>query len=200
MAAGKKTPLAFFQQDDVVQLAKALLGKILMTNIEGRPTGGIIVETEAYAGAADKASHAYNNRRTQRTEPMFAAGGITYIYLCYGVHHLLNIVTGKKDVPHAILIRALEPTRGVATMLLRRKQTKPSPALTAGPGSLAQALGLTLKHNSLQLDSNAIWLEEAPLCGSILASPRVGVGYAGEDAKNPWRFRIKDNKWTSPAK
>lgn len=181
-------PLSYYQSGDVVQLARALLGKSLFTRINGELTGGIIIETEAYAGAQDKACHSYNNRRTPRNEPMFAAGGIAYVYLCYGIHHLLNIITGAENDPVGILLRAIQPTHGIETMLRRRGHPKLS-SLASGPGSLTQALGVTLQHNKIPLDSPALWLEEGPPPRAIEAGPRIGVAYAGEDALLPYRFQ-----------
>src|ERR1017187_7820728 len=114
----------FYLREDVVQIAKELLGKVLFTNIGGKITAGIITETEAYAGITDKASHAYNNRRTPRTETMYAEGGVAYVYLCYGIHHLFNVVTAQKDTPHAVLIRAIKPIEGIPAILKRRNKTK----------------------------------------------------------------------------
>ena len=198
-----KLPKEFYLREDVIQISKELLGKFLFTKINGKITGGMIVETEAYMAPEDKASHAYNYRRTNRTETFYKDGGIAYVYLCYGIHNLFNIVTNFKDVPHAILIRAIEPREGIETMLKRRRKTKPTYDLTAGPGSLSLALGITVKHNGLDLAGDMIWVEERDILipeKEIIKSPRVGVAYAEEYANKPWRFRIKDNPWTSKAK
>jgi len=184
-------------------LSRALLGKTLYSCIDGRLTGGTIVETEAYQGAEDKACHAYNMRRTPRTEIMYSNGGVSYVYLCYGIHYLLNIVTHCEGNPHAILIRAIEPKVGIDVMLERRKKEKVERSLTAGPGALTQAMGITLKHNGLSLNSSTLWIEENSISISekdILASPRVGVSYAEEHALLPWRFRLAPSQWTSIAK
>jgi DNA-3-methyladenine glycosylase len=170
---------------DVVQVAHDLVGMSLFTHIDGLTVGGIITETEAYAGPEDKASHAYGNRRTKRTETMFQAGGIVYIYLCYGMHHLLNIVTNVEGIPHAVLIRALKPTHGIETMQERRKNRSP---LAAGPGTLSQALGLTLAHNGIPIGDPTIWLEDRGNKLSIHSSPRIGIDYAEEWVEKPWRF------------
>ncbi len=200
----KKLPLNFYTQENVIQIAKDLLGKFLMTRIDGENvTGGMIVETEAYAGVTDRASHAYGNRRTNRTETMFTEGGISYVYLCYGIHNLFNIVTNKTDIPHAVLIRAIEPTLGIDLMIQRRKKKKLDFSLTSGPGSLSEALGITRNQNSISLLDDEIWIEDHGISvpeSMIIASPRVGVGYAKEDALLPWRFRIKENPWTSKSK
>ena len=195
---------AFYLQKDVCNIARNLLGCSVFSQIDGSPvTGGIIVETEAYAGITDRASHAYNNRRTPRTEIMFHCGGVAYVYLCYGMHSLLNVVTNREGIPHAILIRAIEPTAGTSTMLIRRRKKEITPALTAGPAMLTQALGINTTHSGEDLRGSRIWIEKSAKkipANQILATPRVGVDYAGSDAKLPWRFRIRNNQWTSKAK
>jgi DNA-3-methyladenine glycosylase len=199
-----KIPLSYYRQKDVVAISRDLLGKYLFTNIDGKGiTGGIIVETEAYAGAIDKASHAHGNRRTKRTEVMFGEGGVSYVYLIYGFHNMFNIITNEAGTPHAILVRAIEPTDGIEIMLRRRGMAKAERKLTGGPGVLCEALGITRDHNGLPLDGDVVWLEDRGLTfpkKQIIASPRVGIAYAEEDAHHPWRFRVKDSPWTSPAK
>lgn len=185
--AEKITPLEFYQSSDVVLLGQKLLGKRLFSRIDGVLTGGIIVETESYAGINDRASHAFNDRRTKRTEPMYKQGGISYVYLCYGMHALLNVVTGEKDLPHAVLIRAILPEVGIETMQKRRNQTSLK-NLASGPAKLTQALGITLKHNTLPLQSDLLWIEEGIFISSIEKGPRIGVEYAKEDALLPYRF------------
>ena len=185
----------FYVRPSVVQIAKDLLGKYLLTRLEDTATGGMIVETEAYAGPEDRASHAYNSRRTSRTEIMFHEGGVAYVYLCYGIHHLFNIVTNVEGIPHAVLIRALEPTDGVELMLHRRNMKEVSPKLSGGPGTLTQALGIKTTHTQTDLTGEQIWLEDRGFLvpeDEIIAGPRVGVSYAGEDAENPWRFQLKN--------
>lgn len=185
----KKTLAAsFYERDDVVEIAKELIGKTLFSTIGGKLTGGIITETEAYRGAEDRACHAYNNRRTKRTEVMFQKGGIAYVYLCYGIHPLLNVVTNTHGIPHAVLIRALLPTHGLHIMKLRRKKKE---NLCTGPGTLTEALGITLKHNALPLNQPPLWIEEGGLSipeDQIISTPRIGVAYAKEHALLPWRF------------
>ncbi len=203
-----KLPPDFFRGTDVVRLARSILGKRLFTCIDapvpGLPperclTGGVIVETEAYAGARDRASHAFGNRRTSRTEVMFREGGTAYVYLCYGIHCLFNIVTNVEGVPHAVLIRAIEPTHGIEIMLARRKKERLDRSLTAGPGSLCRALGIGLRHSGESVAGSEIWLEIAPDLPSsaVEAGPRVGVDYAGRDARRPWRFSIRGSSWIS---
>lgn len=174
--------------DDVVSLAKSLIGKRLFTQFDGEKTGGMIIETEAYRGAEDKACHAYGMRRTKRTEVMFHRGGIAYIYLCYGMHNLLNIVTNQEDVPHAILIRALEPQVGIETMEKRRQGAK---ILTGGPGMVCQALGIDTSHNGSTLEKGKIWIEDRGDRPQFQAGPRIGVAYAKEDASLPYRFVVE---------
>lgn len=112
----------FYLRSNVIQVSKELLGKFLITNIDGIKTGGMITEVEAYNGIIDKASHSFGGRRTARTETMFASGGVAYVYLCYGIHHLFNVVTNEKNIPQAVLIRAIEPSIGIEEMLKRRKR------------------------------------------------------------------------------
>lgn len=188
----------YYLQNDVLDISRDLLGKVLVTNFNGLRTSGIIVETEAYRAPDDKASHAYNNRRTKRTETMFAAGGISYVYLCYGLHHLFNVVTGAEGTPHAVLIRAIEPLEGIDYMLQRRKLVNLSNKLSAGPAVLTQALGITTLNNATDLTGNQIWIEDHRLpAPKIVASTRIGVAYAQEHAQLPWRFLIKDHQWVS---
>ena len=197
-----KLTVEFYQREDVLLISRELLGKVLYTNFHGKLTSGIIVETEAYAGVTDKASHAYGGRRTKRTETMYAKGGSAYVYLCYGIHHLFNIVTNKENIPNAVLIRAIQPQDGIEIMLQRRNKKKVDQSFTAGPGSLTQALGITVKDSGTFLMDNLIWLEDQNINYTnqdILASPRVGVQYAGKDAQNPWRFQVEISPWVSPA-
>lgn len=186
-----KIPAEIYLRNDVVGIARDLLGKVLCTRIEGRPTAAIITETEAYAGVTDRASHAYGGRRTRRTEPMFGRGGFAYVYLCYGIHHLFNVVTGDEGTPHAILVRAGSPVDGVETMLSRRRKDRVDKKLMAGPGTIAQALGIKTSMTGTDLAGDSLWLEDRGIVvddWDIEAGPRIGVDYAGEDATNPWRF------------
>ena len=191
----KKLPRTFYLSDDVVGLARQLLGKLLLTKSpEGIVTGGIITETEAYAGVTDRASHAWNGRRTARTEMMYRRGGTAYVYLCYGMHALFNVVTAKEGNPHAVLIRGIYPTVGVEDILLRRKVKLPLHKIAAGPGTVSQALGIEVRDTGTDLLGNRIWLVDSGIVikkKDILASPRIGVDYAGEDAKLLWNFRVE---------
>jgi DNA-3-methyladenine glycosylase len=188
----KKLKKEFYLRD-VNVVAKELLGKRLVTNFNGQLTAGLITETEAYAGVTDRASHAYGGRRTARTEIMYSEGGVAYVYLCYGMYSLFNVVTGKKDLPHAVLIRAIQPVTGLETMMKRRKMKSEAKNFSSGPGTLAMALGIHFrKHSGLSLLDSEIWIEEGqPVNRSaILTGPRIGVDYAGKDAFLPYRHRI----------
>lgn len=190
----------FYEQNNVGVLAKKLLGKELITNFNGIITTGLITEVEAYSGRNDKACHANNGLRTSRTEVMYWAGGHAYVYLCYGIHHMINIVTNVEEMADAVLIRAFEPKKGIDAMLKRRGFDKLTKALTSGPGNVGKALGLdTKKHNGLSLLENEIWIEDQTEISEdqIITSTRIGVDYAEEDALKPWRFYIKDSEWIS---
>lgn len=198
-----KLPIAFYRQPDVVQISRILLGKHLFTNLNGVLTGGRIVETEAYAHQNDQACHSHLGRFTKRTRVMYEAGGVAYVYLIYGRYALFNIITNEAGKADAVLIRGLEPIEGIPEMLLRRGLTTVSPQLTAGPGLLTQALGITTTYYGTDLTGDLIWIEDRGEIipeEQILASPRVGIDYAGVDAALPWRFRLKNSRWTSPAK
>jgi len=195
-----KLPFSYYLNQDVLFLAKDLLGKVLFTQIDGKITAGIIVETEAYFGVQDKASHAYGGRRTDRTETLYSEGGISYVYLCYGIHNLFNVVSSVDGEPHAILIRAVEPLIGKDIMELRRNMPVTKGAISAGPGSAAKALGINRNFNQKDLTGEEIWIEDHDIKykpDEVAATPRVGVAYAQEDALLPWRFFIKNNKYVS---
>jgi len=198
-----KLPGSFYLRKDVVKIARELLGKILVTNFDNMITAGRIVETEAYNGAFDKASHAYGNRRTNRTEIMYAEGGVAYVYLCYGLHHLFNVVTNVKDTPHAVLIRAVEPLVGIHHMLERTGKQHLDYTLTKGPGNVSKALGIFTQHTGLDLGGKQIYIaKDAFTCkaSSIGVSKRIGVDYAAEDSLLPYRFFIIGNKYVSGKK
>ena len=188
-----KIPIEYYLNNDVVFLAKDLLGKVLYTRIDKITTAGIITETEAYAGVNDKASHAYKGRRTARNDVMYHKGGKAYVYLCYGIHHLINIVTNVEDVPHAVLVRAIYPIVGVNEILKRRKAKTFSKNLTVGPGKVSQSLGIQIHLNGTSLTGNTIWLEEHNIIfpeNKINVGTRIGVDYAKEDALLPYRFWV----------
>ncbi len=187
----------FFLREDVVQIAKDLLGKKIITSINGKKTGGYITETEAYAGKGDQACHAHLGRFTKRTKVMYETGGIAYIYLCYGIHHLFNIITNKKNNADAVLIRAIEPTDGINFMLERRNMEKIKKNISSGPGNVSQALGITKKYNAQSILQNDIKIYKTEHQPSLVADKRIGIGYAGEDADLLWRFYDKDSKYVS---
>jgi DNA-3-methyladenine glycosylase len=194
-------PKDFFLNDSVNYLAQKLIGMELITNFYNQKTSGIIAETEAYAGISDKASHAYGGKLTKRTETMYKGGGTCYVYLCYGIHPLFNIVTNIEGIPHAILIRAIEPLVGLDTMKERRKFPKNSVQLGNGPGILTKSLGINIKHNGLIINQSEIQIAQNEIYSNleIIASPRIGAHYAKEDALLPYRYRLKGNPFCSPA-
>jgi DNA-3-methyladenine glycosylase len=191
-------PRSFYLRSDVVQLAKDLLGKYLITQFDGRLTSGIIFETEAYEGVTDRASHAYGNRRTPRTEVMYSIGGTAYVYLCYGVHSLFNIVTNREGIPHAILIRGIVPDEGTGIMLQRTGKAFLTKNFGIGPGKVSKALGIHYSQTGLELtkkplkkNDNGIWLEDRGFVvepGKIVVTTRIGVQYSREDATRLNRF------------
>lgn len=189
----------FYERTDVVKIARELLGKTLFTYVDNVITGGMIVETEAYSWQ-EKGCHAYGMKKTTRNNIMFQNGGHAYVYLCYGMHYLFNVVTNRMEMPEAVLIRAVEPKIGVEMMQLRRPLSKNSYQLTSGPGKLTKALGIDKNLNGKCLWQSEVWIEDSGLkipASKILASERIGIDYAGEDAKLLWRFSIKDNLWVS---
>lgn len=186
-----------------MRIARELLGKVLVTEFGGELTSGRIVEVEAYNGVGDRASHAWSGRRTARTEVMYAQAGTAYVYLIYGIHHLFNVVTNKKDIPHAILVRGLEPLEGIPVMLRRVGKTAPDHTLTRGPGNLSRALGLVTRHTGASLLEEEIYIADDGYRlrpSGIGISPRIGVDYAGEDAALSYRFFVKGNKYVSGPK
>lgn len=196
----KKLPTDFYQRKNVLQVSKELLGKLLITRREGIITSGRIVEVEAYAGIHDKASHAYGGRRTKRNEIMYEDGGVAYVYLCYGIHHLFNVVTHIADTPHAVLIRSLEPVEGIDEMLRRTGKKKLDATLTRGPGNVSKALGIFTYQSGCSLQSEELFLADDGFYFTkkqIHTSPRIGVDYAGDDALLPYRFYIKGNSYVS---
>lgn len=198
-------PRAFYEGGDVVALARKLLGQWLCSRSGGAFTAGRIVETEAYDHARDRACHAYLGRNTRRTQTMFMAGGTAYVYLCYGIHHLLNVVANPEGSPDAVLIRAVAPQAGLETMLARRRMDKHKPTVTAGPACLTQAMGITTALDRCDLTdpgASPIWIARGTVApeAEIATGPRVGIDYAGEDAALPWRFWERANRYVSKAK
>lgn len=197
-----KLKSSFYTQPDTVGIARALLGKKLVSVIGGKRAAGIICETEAYCGTEDRGCHAYNGRYTDRTKIMYAAGGVAYVYLCYGIHQLFNVVTHSEGEPHAVLIRAIEPVDGIDIMQQRRGKSIALSALAAGPGLVSVCLGLTTKHTGISLMGDTIWIEDAPAIHDkqIVSSARVGMNFSGPYKTIPWRFRILDSPFTSKAR
>lgn len=197
-----KLPESFYERTNVVRIARELLGKSLFTNIDGEVSGGVIVETEAYSWK-ERGCHAYGGRKTARNSVMFGPGGHTYVYMCYGIHFLFNVVTNTSETADAVLIRALEPHTGIGTMEKRRGALSNKFHLTSGPGKLTRALGIDRTWNGLSLMDDRVWISDdgrrVP-SSEITASPRIGIDYAGEDAALPWRFYIKGNPWVSKPK
>jgi len=200
----KKLGIQFYDREDVITIARELIGKIIVTKFDGVITSGRIVETEAYIAFTDKASHTFGGRRTARNEHMYAKPATSYVYICYGMHHLFNVVTNKKDVPDAVLIRAVEPLEGIPTMLLRTKKKTLDNTLTKGPGNAGKALGITKEHSGLNLLGNEIFITEDRSAGYIPipekqvgSSRRIGVESAGASALLPYRFYVKGNKYVS---
>lgn len=185
----------FYQRPDVLGIARELIGKVLVANINGERTTGIITETEAYAGITDRASHAWNDRRTPRTEIMYGAGGHAYVYLCYGIHSLFNVVTNTIGIPHAVLIRAICPIEGLETMLMRAKRTQPDKTFGKGPGNVSKILGIHYTDSGLPLTESLgkIFIEDHQMAfpdDAIKVTPRIGIQYAGSDAALPYRFVV----------
>lgn len=196
----KKLPIQFYERADVVLIAKELIGKIIITNFNGQVTSGRIVETEAYIGLTDRASHSFAGKRTARNEHMYAFAGTAYVYICYGIHHLFNVVTNAKNIPDAVLIRAVEPIEGINIMLTRTGKIKFDYTLTKGPGNAAKALGLHKLHSGINLLSNEIFIVDDGLIIEhkvIGISSRIGIENSGDAALKPYRFYVKGNKFVS---
>ena len=196
----KKLPIHFYTRPDVVLIAKELIGKIIVTNFEGKITSGRIVETEAYIGLTDRASHSFGGKRTARNEHMYAAAGTAYVYICYGMHHLFNVVTNAKNIPDAVLIRAVEPITGIDIMLGRTGKIKLDNSLTKGPGNAAKALGISKINSGINLHQPEINIAEDEFeitKESIGVSRRIGVEGSGDAALKPFRFYVKGNRFVS---
>ena len=196
-----KLPAAYYQNDDVVFLAKDLIGKKIISRVDDQWTSGIITETEAYRGVGDKACHAHLGRFTDRTKIMYETGGVAYVYLCYGIHNLFNIITNTNAQADAILIRAVEPVDGIDVMLERRGKEQLDKTLTSGPGNFSKAFGLDRSHYGEDLTGDLVWIEnddESSFRESeITISKRIGIDYAGEDKDLPWRFYLNTSKFVS---
>jgi DNA-3-methyladenine glycosylase len=186
-----------FYERPVLTVARECIGKLLVHETRGSTLIGRIVEAEAYRGPEDRAAHSFAGRRTARTEVMFGAAGHAYVFFIYGMHHHLNFVTGRAGQPHAVLVRAVEPLRGLELMAERRKMARERVELTNGPGKLCQAFGISLRHNGLDLCSGELTVLDAPRPVRVARSPRIGVDYAGEWAERPWRFFDADSRYVS---
>jgi DNA-3-methyladenine glycosylase len=198
----RKLPREFFTRSNVLIVARELLGKLLVVpTADGTRVSGTIVEAEAYRGPQDRASHAYGGRRTNRTETMYGIGGTAYVYFVYGMYYQFNVVTNGKDVPHAVLVRAVDPAEGIEVMRTRR-HGQPDHNLTNGPGKLCIALGIDRKLDRADLLGEKVWLEEGVEISTskIASGPRVGIDYAEEWIDKPWRVWIRDNPFVSNAK
>jgi DNA-3-methyladenine glycosylase len=191
-----KLERSFYIRQDVVQIAKDLIGKVVFTKFNNEITAGIIIETEAYEGVTDRASHAFGKRRTARSEVMYASGGVAYVYLCYGIHSLFNIVTNIQDIPHAVLIRGIYPSVGLDVMKKRTGKINLERGCGSGPGKVSKILGIHYSHSGIDLMGDEIWLEnrELVLSDDIQTGTRIGVDYAGKDALLPYRFWIPEER------
>lgn len=196
----RKLSIDFYKRKDVITIARELLGKIIVTRFEDGITSGRIVETEAYVALTDKASHSFGGRRTARNEHMYGNAGTSYVYICYGMHHLFNIVTNEPGVPDAVLVRGVEPLEGIPLMLKRCGKLKADHTLTRGPGNVGKALGISKLHSGLDLRGKVVTIEDdgykvdTALTGT---SKRIGIDGAGSDALLPYRFYIRGNKYVS---
>jgi DNA-3-methyladenine glycosylase len=194
-----KLPREFYTRTNVLTVARNLLGKLLVVPApNGQRVSGMIVETEAYRGPLDRASHAYGGRRTKRTETMYGLGGTVYIFFVYGMYNQFNVVTNVENVPHAVLVRALQPIEGIELMRQRR-HGQPDRNLTNGPGKLCIALGIDRRLDRADLLGNHVWLEDGEHIPSrkIASGPRIGIDYAEEWVEKPWRFWVRDNQYVS---
>ena len=190
-----KVPRSFYEQS-TLDVARQLLGKYLVRKHPDGTTIGRIVETEAYVGPEDKACHA-SRGRTARTEIMFGPAGHAYVYFVYGFHHMLNIVTEQSDFPAAVLIRAVEPVRGIELMKKRRRIQEPR-HLASGPGKLCEAFAIDRTLNGSDLCGSVLYLRDnGDAAADIIARPRIGVDYAGRWKHKPWRFLIRGNPFVS---
>jgi len=194
-----KLPREFYTRSNVVTVARDLLGKLLVVPAKnGRRISGRIVEVEAYRGPQDRAAHSYGGRRTKRTETMYGIGGTAYVFFVYGMYNQFNVVTNVADIPHAVLVRAVEPVEGIELMR-KRRPGKSDHNLTNGPGKLCIALGIDRQLDAADLQGNQVWLEDAKKIprSRILSGPRIGIDYAEEWINKPWRFWIRDNPFVS---
>jgi DNA-3-methyladenine glycosylase len=201
----------FYLRDDTAEVARDLLGKLLVVpDRRGRRVTGVVVETEAYLGVEDRAAHSFGGRRTARNEVTYGTGGHAYVFFVYGMYYQLNVVCGQVDSPQVVLIRAVEPVEGIETMRERRGAKKSEPGavatgsmadnnLTSGPGKLCIAFAIDRSLNGADLLGEKIWLENYRTFSDaeIAAGTRIGIDYAGEDAHLPLRFWVKGNEFVS---
>lgn len=187
-----------FYQRNALEVAPELLGLILVHKSSEGITKGKIVEVEAYLGTIDAAAHSYKNIRSPRTTIQYGVGGYAYIYLIYGMHYCMNIVTNKVNVPEVVLIRALEPVDGIELMKQRRGSDKIK-NLCSGPGKLCQAMGINKSHYGMDLCKGTLYLETPKIHErlEIETSKRINIDYAGEAKDYLWRYTIKDNPFIS---
>ncbi|KEZ93614.1 DNA-3-methyladenine glycosylase [Nonlabens ulvanivorans] len=197
----EKLTISYYQHNDVVELSRDLIGKKIVSNINGELTSGIITETEAYRGYDDKACHSHLGRFTDRTKVMYEPGGVAYVYLCYGIHHLFNIITNTDGNADAILIRAVEPVEGIDIMLKRRGKKKLDKTLTSGPGNFSKAFALDKSFYGADLTGDEVWIEKSDLFrfreSDIISTTRIGIDYADEDKNLPWRFYLNTSDYIS---
>jgi DNA-3-methyladenine glycosylase len=198
---GKRLGHEFYTRRDTLRVARELLGKRLVAPAsDGTRVSGIIVEVEAYMGPEDKGAHSFNNRRTGRTEILYAAGGRAYVFFIYGMYYQFNVVTNRAEVPHVVLVRALEPEEGI-TLMFERRPGRRETELASGPGKLCLALGIDRSYNGADLvTGDRLWLEDGGRVvrpSEISSGPRIGIDYAEEFVDRPWRFWIKDNPHVS---
>ena len=191
-----KLPPHFYLNNDVVKVARELLGKVLCVAEKEGTLSGIITETEAYNGISDRASHAYGGRNTARTAVMFGEGGHAYVYLCYGIHRLFNVVTNRKGIPHAVLIRSIIPLDHATVQLKRRNAPHPFKGFD-GPGKVTSSLNIGLNDNGVSLAGDRVWIENRNIKvdnSNVAVTARIGVEYAGDDALLPYRFVVKNGQ------
>lgn len=191
-----KLPKEFFQRDGLT-LSKKLLGKRLVKKTNHVKVSGKIVETEAYIGPEDKASHAYDNLRSERTEVQYKKGGYAYVYMIYGMYYCFNVVVADKEKPEVVLIRALEPIDGIE--LMEENKSKNEVNLCDGPGKLCDALKITKNDNGKDLTNDEIYITECENLkkNEIKSTKRINIDYAEKAINYPWRFIIKNNKYIS---
>jgi DNA-3-methyladenine glycosylase len=194
-----KLPREFYTRTNVLVVARELLGKLLVVPARnGTRVSGKIVEVEAYRGPEDRAAHSFGGRRTKRTETMYGPGGTAYVFFVYGMYNQFNVVTNAADIPHAVLIRAVEPVEGI-DLMRKRRRGQTDLELTNGPGKLCIAFAIDRKLDAADLLGNRVWLEDAARVprSQIASGPRVGIDYAQAWKDKPWRFWVKNNSFVS---